>query len=401
MSRSGRGHVGGSLAAYGEDFRQALLDRGYTWESAAHQVHLMAHLSRWLDANAADAAALTPAVAERFLQARRAEGYTRMFSARALSALLEFLDSVGVVASGEAAPDSEEERLIGRYEQYLRQERSLAPDSVRSYLRTARRFLADVTLDRAGVSGVDAAMVTGFVRRECRGTSFASAKVTVTGLRSLLRFLYLDGTTGTLLTDAVPSPAGWQLAPLPRAISTTELAGLLASCDPSRPLGRRDFAILTMLSRLGLRASEVGALELGDIDWRAGAITVRGKGGREDRLPLPVDVGEAIADWLRFGRPPGLRCPAVFTRHRAPHGPLTGTGVSAVVRRAGRRAGVGPLGAHRLRHTTAVGLVAAGASLAEVGQVLRHTRVGTTAIYAKVDVRALAAVAQPWPEQRP
>ena len=318
MSRSGRGHVGGSLAAYGEDFRQALLERGYTWESAAHQVHLMAHLSRWLDANAANAAALTPAVAERFLQARRAEGYTRMLSARALSALLEFLDSVGVVASGEAAPDSEEERLIGRYEQYLRQERSLAPDSVRSYLRTARRFLADVTIDRAGVSSVDAAMVTGFVRRVCSGTSFASAKVTVTGLRSLLRFLYLDGTTGTVLTDAVPSAAGWQFAALPRAISATELTRLLASCDPSRPLGRRDFAILTVLSRLGLRASEVGALELGDIDWRAGAITVRGKGGREDRLPLPVDVGEAIADWLRFGRPPGCgarRCsPAIAHR---------------------------------------------------------------------------------------
>jgi len=401
MSRSGRGHVGGSLAAYGEDFRRALLDRGYTWGSAAHQVHLMAHLSRWLDANAVDAGALTPAVAERFLQARRAEGYTRMLSARALSALLEFLHAEGVVTSWEGAADNEEERLIGRYQQYLVQERGLAADSVRSYLRTARRFLGDVTVQGTGVASVDAAIVTGFVRRECSGTGFASAKVTVTGLRSLLRFLYQDGTLGTLLTGAVPSAAGWQLAALPRAISATELAGLLASCEPSSPLGRRDFAILTVLSRLGLRAGEVGAMELGDIDWRAGAITVRGKGGREDRLPLPVDVGEAVADWLRFGRPPGLRCPAVFTRHRAPHGPLTGTGVSAVVRRASRRAGVAPLGAHRLRHTTAVGLVAAGASLAEVGQVLRHSRVATTAIYAKVDTRALAAVAQPWPEQRP
>ena len=401
MSRSGIGHVVGTLGAYGEDFREWLLERGYTWESAAHQVHLMAHLSRWLDANAVEPAALTLAVAERFLEFRRAEGYTRMLSVRALSAVMEFLASVGVVGSGVAVADGEEERLIGRYEQYLMKERSLAPDSVRSYLRTARRFLADVTLDQAGVSNVDAAMVTGFLRHECSETSFASAKVTVTGLRSLLRFLFLDGTTGTLLTDAVPSPAGWQLAALPRAISATELSRLLASCEPNRPLGRRDFAILTVLSRLGLRASEVGTLEMGDIDWRAGEITVRGKGGREDRLPMPVDVGTAIADWLRFGRPSGQRGPAVFTRHRAPHGPLTGTGVSAVVRRASRRAGVAPLGAHRLRHTTAVGLVAAGASLAEVGQVLRHSRMATTAIYAKVDARALAAVAQPWPEQRP
>jgi integrase len=141
---------------------------------------------------------------------------------------------------------------------------------------------------------------------------------------------------------------------LPQAITPHELDRLLAGCDRLSPSGRRDYAILILLSRLGLRAGEVAAMELGDIDWRAGEVIIRGKGGRKDRLPLPVDVGEAIADWLRLGRPAGLRSSALFTRHRAPLGPMLGTGVSAVVRRAGRRAGLAPFGAHRLRHTTAV-----------------------------------------------
>ena len=187
-------------------------------------------------------------------------------------------------------------------------------------------------------------MVTGFVRRGCRGTSFASAKVTVTGLRSLLRFMYLDGTTGTLLTDAVPSPAGWQLAPLPRAISTTELNRLLASCDPSRPLGRRDLAILTMLSRLGLRASEVGTLELGDIDWRAGRARCAARAaGRIGFRCRSMSARRSPTGYGSDARP-GCECRQVFIRPRAPHGPLTAGAVSAVVRRAGRRAGVGPVG---------------------------------------------------------
>ncbi len=219
----------------------------------------------------------------------------------------------------------------------------------------------------------------------------------MTGLRSLLRFLYLDGQISAPLVGAVPSAACWQLAALPRAVSPAELARLVDSCDRDSAAGRRDFAILVLLARLGLRAGEVAALDLGDICWRQGEITVRGKGSRRDILPLPVDVGEAVAGWLAGGRPREAACPAVFVRLRAPHGRLASTSVSYVVRRACTRAGVPAAGAHRLRHSTATGMLAAGGTLAEIGQVLRHAQPGTTAIYAKADVLALSPLARPWP----
>ena len=264
----------------------------------------------------------------------------------------------------------------------------------------ARRFVADLATDDRWLTDLSAELVIGFTQRECARRSLGSAKATVTGMRSLLRFLYVDGQTSRLLTAAVPSVASWQLASLPKALSPSELGRLLCSCDRRTVLGRRDFAMVTALARLGLRASEAAALALGDIDWRNGELVVRGKGGREDRLPLPVDVGTAVASWLRWGRPRGVGTPAVFVRLRAPHHRLTSSSVSAVVRRACRRAGISPFGSHRLRHTAATEMLRAGGTLAEVGQVLRHNRLLTTAVYAKVDWLALSTLVQPWPGTR-
>jgi integrase/recombinase XerD len=195
-------------------------------------------------------------------------------------------------------------------------------------------------------------------------------------MRSLLRFLYLDGQITVPLAGAVPSAAAWQLAALPRAVSAADLARLTGSCDRRSAAGRRDFAILVLLARLGLRAGEAGALELGDISWRQGEITIRGKGSRRDSLPLPADAGEAVAVWLREGRPPDAACPAVSVWLRPPHGRLASASVSYVVRRACGRAGVTAAGAHRLWHAAATGMLAAGGTLAEIGQVLRHARPG-------------------------
>jgi site-specific recombinase XerD len=183
---------------------------------------------------------------------------------------------------------------------------------------------------------------------------------------------------------------------LPRAISAADVARLLKSCDRRRAKGRRDFAVLTVLVRLGLRAGEVAALRLGDIDWHHGEVTVHGKGNREDRLPLPPDVGDAIVGWLRRGRP-RCDCPAVFTRLLAPHRGLSARAVSGIVRQACVRAGVTPVGSHRLRHTVATQTLRAGATLSEVGQLLRQHSLAATSIYAKVDRLALASVVQPWP----
>ena len=399
MSRSGRGHVRGPLAPYAEGFREDLLGQGYTQGSAAHQIHLMAHVSRWLEASGLEPADLDDGVARQFLAARRADGYAKYRSASALVPLLGHLRGLGVAAAPRLSePHAPGDRLIRRFAEYLAWERGLAGDSIRSYTGVARRFLAELAIgDDLAAKGLAAADVTGFVRRECGRRGVASAKATVTGLRALLRFLYLDGQISAPLAGAVPSAACWQLAALPRAVSAADLALLIDSCDRRSVAGRRDFAILLLLARLGLRSGEVAVLDLGDINWRQGEITVRGKGSRRDSLPLPADAGEAVASWLAEGRPSGAACPAVFVRLRPPHGRLASTSVSFVVRRACARAGIGAAGAHRLRHAAAVGMLAAGGTLAEIGQVLRHARPGTTAIYAKADMLALSPLARPWP----
>jgi integrase/recombinase XerD len=218
----------------------------------------------------------------------------------------------------------------------------------------------------------------------------------VTGLRSLLRFLYLEGLIDRDLAVAVAPVANWRLASLVKALDAPSVARLLDSCDQDTAIGRRDFAILLLLSRLGLRIGEVAALRLDDLDWRAGELVVCGKGNRQERLPLPVDVGESITAWLKDGRP-DCHSRFVFTRARAPHGGLHPSALTSVVHRACRRAGLPQVGAHRLRHTAATRMLRAGSSLRDVGQVLRHRSSEVTSIYAKVDRRALSAVVRPWP----
>jgi len=196
----------------------------------------------------------------------------------------------------------------------------------------------------------------------------------------------------------VPSVAAWKLAGLPKALADGQVAALLASCDQHTAVGRRDLAILTVLARLGLRASEAAALRLDDIGWRRGEITVHGKGNRHDRLPLPADVGQAVVAWLTAGRPDATAGGReVFVRVRAPQRALTRGAVTQVVARAGQRAGLGPIHAHRLRHTAATGMLRVGGSLGEIGQVLRHRHALTTAIYANVDIDALRPLTRPWP----
>jgi integrase/recombinase XerD len=191
--------------------------------------------------------------------------------------------------------------------------------------------------------------------------------------------------------------AGWRLSGLPKGLEPGQLRRLLAGCDRRTPTGRRDYAIVLLLARLGLRAGEVARLGLDDIDWRHGEIAILGKGNRAERLPLPADVGAAIAVYLRRGRPGTAEGRGVFARVHAPHRALTAGGVTMVVFDAAQRAGLGKVHAHRLRHTAATAMLHAGSPLAEVGQVLRHRSPLTTAIYAKVDRDALAVLARPWP----
>ena len=399
MIRPARVRVVGSLALYAPGFRKELDRQGYKPGSAGEQLLLMAHVSRWLASRDLNAGELTAVRVEQFLRARRAEGYAHLRSARALSPLLEHLRGLGVVPTpSPAVLATPIEAVLERYSVYLFEERGLSASSVRNYVDVARLFLSDreVTAGALELEGLTTAAVSEFVLGECRRCSVGSAKCMVTRLRSLLRFLHLEGLTERPLAAAVPSVASWRLASLPKAIDARSVARLLKSCDRRTSVGRRDFAILTLLSRLGLRAGEVAAAELCDIDWRQGELVIRGKGNREERLPLPADVGAAVVGWLRRGRP-RCACPYLFTRVRAPHSGLSSGGVSAVVRQACNRAGLPRVGAHRLRHTAATELLRAGGSLADVGQVLRHRSPNSTSIYAKVDRLALASLVQPWP----
>ena len=265
-------------------------------------------------------------------------------------------------------------------------------DFVRPFVAT--RVHGEV-LDFASLTAAD---VTGFVLAACPGRAVGSAKSIVCALRSLLRWLHLTGVVPVPLAAAVPSVAGWRLPGLPKALEPGQLRRLLAACDRRTVTGRRDYAIMLLLSRLGLRAGEVARLGLGDIDWRRGEIAVAGKGNRAERLPLPADVGAAIAAYLRRGRPSTAEGRSVFVRVHAPHRALTSGGVTEVVFDGAQRAGLPKMHAHRLRHTAATAMLRAGTPLAEVGQVLRHRSPLTTAIYAKVDHDALAVLARPWPK---
>ena len=264
-------------------------------------------------------------------------------------------------------------------------------DCVRPFV--TGRLRGDV-LDLAGLT---AGEVTGFVLEACPGRAVGSAKLIVCALRSLLRWLHLTGTVPVSLAAAVPSVAGWRLSGLPKGLEPGQLRRLLGACDRRTPTGRRDYAIMLLLVRLGLRAGEVARLGLDDVDWRRGEIAVLGKGNRAERLPLPAEVGAAIAGYLRRGRPGTAQGRSVFVRVHAPHRALTTGGVTMVVFDAAQRAGLGRIHAHRLRHTAATAMLQAGSPLAEVGQVLRHRSALTTAIYAKVDRDALAVLARPWP----
>lgn len=402
MGNPSRVRVTGPLEPYACGFRRELVQQGYTPNSAGNQLQLMAHASRWLASRGLGVCDLTPERVEEFLEARRAEGYVLWLSTRAIAPVLAYLRGLGAVpAPSPTGPASPAEELLERYRAYLVRERGLTASTICSYLAVAKLFL----LPRSPGGNVDfdhltAVEVCDFVLRECTGRAVGSAKYIVCGLRSLLRFLYVEGHTENQLAPAVPKVAGWRLAGLPKGCGPKEVVRLLASCDRRSRFGRRDFAVLSLLVRLGLRAGEVAALELADIDWRAGALVIRGKGRRQERLPLPPDVGDALVGWLRRGRA-RCECTKVFTRVRAPRRGLTSGGVSAIVTAASARAGLPKVNAHRLRHTAATEMLRAGASLPEVGEVLRHASLLTTSIYAKVDRTALRSLAQPWPGSAP
>lgn len=385
----------GPLTPWASGMAEQLKELGYAPQTAARQMGWVGKLSHFLKRRGLRVSELSPEVIEEFLDSVWAKGGSLRPTPKTLTWLVAYLRSIGVLpVPVPPPPRSREEELVERYRTYLLAERGLTPETAVEYVRAARLFLAE----HAGRELEDLSVgdVSRFMTHHCRLRSPKAAELLATGLRSFLGFALLGGLIAAPLAGAVPSAARWSGAALPRGLAPGQVATLLASCDRSRPTGRRDYAILVLLARLGLRAAEVAGLCLDDIDWRAGEIVVRGKGRAEERMPLPSDVGAAIAAYLRRGRP---RRPEreVFLRALAPLRGLRPEGVSEVVRAASERAGLGSFGSHRLRHTAATEMLRAGASLSEVAQVLRHRSIATTVIYAKVDHLALRGLAMSWP----
>ena len=403
MGRPTGARVFGPLQPFVHGFLMELIELGYSWTVQVNRLRLMAELSAWMTAEGIEPAELTVSLIAGFVAPFRACGPKReWFSSTSERQLVDYLRRVGLVPEPERAVVSDPvELLVGRFVEYLVRERGLSDGShtVWEYKRTARLFLTGrLEPDGGGLDRVSAGDVTQFVLAECRDRSRRMSVALVSTLRGLLRFLFLEGLAPADLTGAVPKVASWRCASLPKALPADHVARLLASCDRMTAVGRRDFAILTMLSRLGVRACEVAKLRLADIDWRAGELIVRGKQDRHERLPLPTDVGDALVDYLRHGRPP-CEDPHVFVKARAPFRPLTGGAgaIGMLVRTACERAGLEPVGVHSLRHTVATDVLRAGAPLEEIASLLRHRRHATTVIYAKVDWERLRELARPWP----
>ena len=390
--------VSGPLAPYAAGFGSWLKSQAYSPSAAASRLCQLDQVSRWLEREGLGADELTAEQARRFAAARRAAGRVTWASPQSMVLLLEYLRKLGVapVPAAVAARGPLEE-LLADYRRYLRVERGLSDHTVvDAYEPAARLFLAGRECPGGlGLERLCAADVSSFLARECPGRSVTGARDLVCALRSLLRYLHLAGLIEAPLVWAVPSVADLRDRTLPRGLDPGAVGKLLASCDRRTLAGRRDYAILLLLARLGLRAGEVAGLQLGDVDWRRGEVLIRGKGGRQDVLPLPVDVGEALVSYLR--RRPRCQCRALFLRVTAPRRELNRCTIGWVVRAACDRAGLPRAGrASPAAHGRDPDFQA-GASLPEIGQVLRHREQKTTAIYAKVDRKALRALARPWP----
>jgi integrase/recombinase XerD len=390
--------VSGPLAPHVDGFRATLDARRFSPWSQMFYLHLLADVSRWLDRHGLDASGLTDTNVSAFRQDRRSRGRARFRGTAGLALLVSFLRDAGAAPPpASAEPGDEIGVLVAEFAGYLAGERGLRPQTIVLYSGAARRFLNSLPDGGDGIlAGLTADAVRPFVIAESGRRGTGSLKNQVTAVRSLLRFLHLRGRIPDPVDDAVPAAAGWHRPPLTRRIRPGDVAAILASCDRDTHAGRRDYAVLMLLARLGLRAGEAAAARVGDIDWRSGTILVRGKGGRDERLPLPSDVGAATADYCRNARPV-VASRMLFLHARAPYGPISSSAVGHVVVRSCRRAGLPPASAHQLRHAAATAMRRAGAPLSEISQLLRHQHEGTTSRYGTIDPDELGPVTAPWP----
>ena len=392
----------GPMATHIRAFAASRTALGYAKGSLQREIRLAAGFSRWLKQKGIALHRVDADQVARYLRHRRRQVRPGPGDAAALRHLLEFLRREGVIAAEAIAARrlTPVERSVHAYVEYLRDARALASATITNYAPFIRAFL----MDRFGGGPLRLARLTAhdvvrFVQRQAPRLHLKRAKLLTSALRSFFQYARYQGAVTLDLAAAVPTVANWSMSSIPRAIGDEQVHQLLASIDRRTVMGRRDYAIVLLLARLGLRANEVAGLDLEDINWTAGQVSVRGKRGHRTALPLPADVGAAIAAYLRHGRPPSSSR-RVFLRSKAPiQGFLGQCAIGSIIRHRLHRAGIAAptTGAHQFRHALATRMLRHGASLAEIGEILRHRSPQTTMVYAKVDLPALRTLALPWP----
>lgn len=391
----------GPLAGHIDAFAAQLAEQGYSRVHGQIQLRLIGHFNLWLERKRLTANQLDEDVLAIYLRHLERRKRVRSEDVCTLTRLLRLLRTEGVTRYQRVERNpSPREKFLEEYRRYLRDDRGLSDTTLPNMLMFVDRFLAArYPRDHFDFAALNPRDITTFVREETAELSSGRAKLLVTALRSFFRYLRHRGDIDTDLAGCVPCVADWSFSALPKFLPPGTVERILRHADRTTSRGRRDYAILTLLARLGLRSSEVVGLNLEDIDWKLGQITIRGKGGRWSKLPLPPDVGEAIAAYLRHDRPHCSTRTLFVTRCAPITGLRTHCAISRTVARALARAGIDSVrkGGHLFRHTLATEMLRRGASLSEIGEVLRHRSANTTRIYAKVDLTALRRLALPWP----
>ena len=390
-----------SLRCYLPTFSSRLFSQGYSPATIYSKNQIVRNFVRWIESQHFTICELDELSIDSFFEDHPRAGHVRRGDLSTLHSLLEWLRNLGLTPEALIEADDSQLHIIENdFSRYLEEVRGLSQSTLHNYLPVIHCFLTEsFSSDIIVVSELGAQDITRFVLRHANIMNCRMAQLMTTALRGFFRFLRFRGDITTDLAATVPTVANWQLSEIPKSLAPEEVEQFLQSCDPTTATGKRDYAILLLLARLGLRAGEIVAMTLDEINWENGVITVHGKGLRRDQLPIPQDVGEALSMYLRHGRP---QCETrrMFVRARAPRqGFSSSSAIDDIVRRSLVRAGLNPIrkGAHLLRHSLATKMLSRGACLAEIGEVLRHSSTNTTEIYAKVDLAALSALAQPWP----
>lgn len=391
----------GSLGGYIDLLADRLEKEGHCRQSAWRNLHVVADFGHWMAQKDVPVVELDERIVKRYERFRARYRRLLVSDRPALLRFLSVLRDGGVIPHQDPKVVDSGEEIAGDFERYLTKQCGLALVSTIRHRPTVRQFLSEQCGDGDHpMSRLTAADVIAFVERHAQDHSTRSAQMMCWSLRSFLRYLHYRGEIFTDLTGSVPKIRRCGQASLPSFVHPDVIERVLSTCDRSSPIGRRNYAILMLLARLGLRANEIRKLCLEDIDWRSGQLTVQGKGRRTALMPLPMDAGGAIADYLRNGRPES-DSRQIFLRHLAPHnGFASSSAITYLAKDALTRVGVAGIahkGTHVFRHSLATHLLGAGASLTEIGQVLRHQRHDTTRSYAKVDLRSLRGIALPWP----